>query len=717
MPDWDDDVLRGDEDTGDVPALDPELRKELERVSGRPPGNEREEEVEQQRAAPEKAEEPEPEAQEPATPPEEPQEPEEAEEPEEPDPGATEEWDRADVPEAPPEPPAKPRRTVVIGGGPAGAKQAQPSGAKPPAEPAQPGQPPKPAQPEQPSKPAQPQQTPAERVAAGVSPVTAAARAPAATAAPAAGDGKPPAEGGVPPGMTPLDVIGGDSEGDKPPRRLWLRFFTASFVVVVSFAAATSTSLLLYLSDIAAGLGRGADLRGVKNQLAGVEGGKPETILIIGSDIRPQDRKAHLPGRSDTTMLLRLDPDRNAIALLSIPRDLKVNVPGVGVAKFNEAYAEGGPRLTLRVVRQLTGLKVNHLVNVDFTGFLKAVNSIGCVYVDVDRRYYHSNIGLPASLQYDAINIEPGYQRMCGNNAIHYVRYRHTDTDLVRAARQHDFLREARDRISPAKLISDRHELLRIFTDYTSSDIDDPETMLQVLKLFLASRNAPIKEVHFPARIGRSYVTSSQAQIQKAVQQFLGIQATPGPRGHLPARLASKGNGSRGGASKQPKKAKKKKKGPKPVAPGLEQTSYGRSLAFGVQRKLRFPVFYPTEVASGSIFDQAPRPYTIIAPDDQPFRAYRFVMKTPDSDYYGLQGTTWTDPPLLESPSLTITREGRNYDLYFDGDRLRMVAWHTDHGSYWVANSLLEALTRKQMIGIATTVDRVRPHRKRHNRK
>jgi hypothetical protein len=363
-------------------------------------------------------------------------------------------------------------------------------------------------------------------------------------------------------------------------------------------------------------------------------------------------------------------------------------------------------------VRQLTGLQVNHLVNVDFTGFVKAVNAIGCVYVDVDRRYYHSNVGLPPSLQYDAINIGPGYQRMCGNNAIHYVRYRHTDTDLVRAARQHDFLREARAKISPSKLISDRSELIRIFTTYTSSDIDDPETMLSVLKLFLASRAAPIKEVHFPARLGRSYVTSSQGKIQRAVQQFLGFEPSRGPRGRLPARSATK---HKAGGQKKHKK-KKKNKGPKPVAPGLEQTAYGRSLAFGAQRKLRFPVFYPTEVVSGSTFDQAPRAYTIDGPDDVPYRAYRFVMKTPQGDYYGLQGTTWTAPPILEKPGETITREGRDYQLYFDGDRIRLVAWHTAHGSYWVSNSLLEVLTRKEMIGIATSVDRIRPHRKRHHK-
>ena len=99
---------------------------------------------------------------------------------------------------------------------------------------------------------------------------------------------------------------------------------------------------------------------------------------------------------------------------MSIPRDLKVEIPGVGTEKFTAAYTYGGPKLTLRVVKELTGLPINHVVNVDFLGFVRAVDAIGCVYVDVDRRYFHSNVGVPPSEQYSEINIQPGYQLLCG---------------------------------------------------------------------------------------------------------------------------------------------------------------------------------------------------------------------------------------------------------------------------------------------------------------
>src|SRR5207302_5851035 len=139
---------------------------------------------------------------------------------------------------------------------------------------------------------------------------------------------------------------------------------TASVLIVVSMGAATAASALYFLDNIAGKLGR---LHGVKQQLLPPEQGQPENILILGSDHRASEKGTK--GLSDTTILLRLDPNNNAIALMSIPRDLKVDIPGVGVTKFNAAYAFGGPKLTLRMVKQITGLQINHVVNVDFLGF------------------------------------------------------------------------------------------------------------------------------------------------------------------------------------------------------------------------------------------------------------------------------------------------------------------------------------------------------------
>ena len=128
-------------------------------------------------------------------------------------------------------------------------------------------------------------------------------------------------------------------------------------------------------------------------------------------------------------------------------------------------------------------------MNVDFTGFARAVNAIGCVYVDVDHRYFHQNGPYSSSSDYAEINLQPGYQALCGFDALSFVRYRHTDNDIVRAARQQAFLREARAKVPPERLIEDRKKLIKIFTTYTTlRHRRRPIQMLQVLKLFFDLR-------------------------------------------------------------------------------------------------------------------------------------------------------------------------------------------------------------------------------------
>jgi LCP family protein required for cell wall assembly len=508
----------------------------------------------------------------------------------------------------------------------------------------------------------------------------------------------------------------GDSEPPPKRKRYWWRFTLASVVIVAVTAAATSISILLYIGSIADALSHNNKLQNkVERFLAQTHGGEPENILIIGSDKRASEPED--PGRSDTTLLLRLDPDQNAIALMSIPRDLKVEIPGFGTEKFNAAYTYGGPKLTLQVVKELTGLPINHVVNVDYLGFVRAVDAIDCVYVDVDRRYYHSNVGVAPSEEYAEINVQPGYQLLCGKKALQYVRYRHTDTDLVRAARQQDFLSDARQRVPVADLVLGSNDLIDIFTEYTTSDISDKETML--------------KEVHFPAELGPSFVYASHEAIEEAVDQFLGIEASGGPRGSL-----DEGDGEAGGGAKKHGKGKKKHKGspkphlaaPKPpgsdglVPAGEAGEAEGKAVARKVNRG--FPVFYPARLPSGAFYVESnpyyhvqdPRVYHLKDTDGVRHAAYRMTleMELPDGIHYlGVQGIRgWTDPPILANPSLTKTIHGRDYDIYVDGDRVKMISWTRGENVYWISNSLLQVLTNDQMVGIARSAKVIIPNRK-----
>jgi hypothetical protein len=81
----------------------------------------------------------------------------------------------------------------------------------------------------------------------------------------------------------------------------------------------------------------------------------------------------------------------------------------------------------------------------------------------------------------------------------------------------------------------------------------------------------------------------------------------------------------------------------------------------------------------------------------------------------GIRG--WEDPPILDNPSLTKTINGREYDIYLDGDRVKMVAWHRGENSYWVSNDLLQTLTNDQMMGMARSADVVIPKKKPKQRR
>jgi polyisoprenyl-teichoic acid--peptidoglycan teichoic acid transferase len=168
---------------------------------------------------------------------------------------------------------------------------------------------------------------------------------------------------------------------DIPRPGLWKRLLLGGFLVVFAAAAATAVAAFHEVDKVVDALGEGTELELGANTLATTDPGQAQTLLILGSDRRPRNNVEGAGGaRSDTIMLVRLDPDEEATTIMSLPRDLKVEIPGHGVNKINASYELGGPALTLRTVKRLTGLPINHVVNVTFKGFWRAVNAIGCVY-------------------------------------------------------------------------------------------------------------------------------------------------------------------------------------------------------------------------------------------------------------------------------------------------------------------------------------------------
>ena len=306
--------------------------------------------------------------------------------------------------------------------------------------------------------------------------------------------------------MTPYE------ESERAPNvglGLIKRGLLAMFLVVAMSATALATTVVLEVDDVKNEfLGEGR-LQVDIPEITRAEAGGARTILLLGSDARYEDKKLGLKPRSDTILLVRADPSKDAIAVMSIPRDLKAEIPGHGSDKINAAFENGGERLTVRTVKKLfedaTGddFPITNVISVEFGSFRKAVDYIGGVYVDIDRDYFNDNSA--GGERYATIDVDPGYQKLNGRDALDYVRYRHTDNDFIRAARQQDFLRQARNQAGVRKLVSvgDRKRLARVFGKYFTVDksFRSNKEIFSMLKLafYLIQENPSVNEIRFRA--------------------------------------------------------------------------------------------------------------------------------------------------------------------------------------------------------------------------
>lgn len=159
-------------------------------------------------------------------------------------------------------------------------------------------------------------------------------------------------------------------------------------------------------------------------------------FLLMGVDAREGETNT----RTDTIMLVSVDKEKNRIAMISLPRDTRVNIPGHGLDKINSANVYGGPELVMDTVSELTGVKVDHYLTTNVRGFRDIVDALGGVTIDVEKRMYHYDPYDEPDLQ--KIDLQPGVQRMDGNKALQYVRFRSDALgDVTRTERQQKFLK------------------------------------------------------------------------------------------------------------------------------------------------------------------------------------------------------------------------------------------------------------------------------------
>ena len=259
--------------------------------------------------------------------------------------------------------------------------------------------------------------------------------------------------GGRKKGRVPLETPSRTPKRGAPPaepkrkgRRRWGLWALLALVGLVVLALVWGA--LGYLS-FSGGVEEANDRlpRRALNQLAEQDGSilsTPSTTLVIGTD------GGRAPGRggsrrSDSLMLMRTDPDKHRLTYLSIPRDLRVDIPGVGSSKINAANQFGGPALTLATVRNLTGLPIHHVVVVDFDGFKDLIDALGGIDVTVPKPILSNKFDCPYPRKRCATwkgwRFGKGRQHMDGRRALVYSRIRTnqldpSDNDLSRTSRQ-----------------------------------------------------------------------------------------------------------------------------------------------------------------------------------------------------------------------------------------------------------------------------------------
>ncbi|HEY3423379.1 MAG TPA: LCP family protein [Negativicutes bacterium] len=199
-------------------------------------------------------------------------------------------------------------------------------------------------------------------------------------------------------------------------------------------------------------------------------------VLVLGVDKREDD-----VGRSDTTFVVTIDTVMKKVTTLSIPRDSRTKIAGHGWDKINHAYAFGGSKLSKATVENLLGIPIDYTVVVDFNGFVRMVDAVGGITINVEKRMYYSD-------PYDGdgglyINLQPGVQRLSGRSAIQYVRYRDEEGDIGRVTRQQKFLKALMEEFTKPQLITKLPILIKEFASAVRTDmpITDMLTLIPIV--------------------------------------------------------------------------------------------------------------------------------------------------------------------------------------------------------------------------------------------
>jgi polyisoprenyl-teichoic acid--peptidoglycan teichoic acid transferase len=271
---------------------------------------------------------------------------------------------------------------------------------------------------------------------------------------------------------------------------------------------------------------------------------QPTTIALFGTDHAEGIAGRSSARRSDSIMLLRTDPSRNRIAYLSIPRDLRVDIPGHSASKINAAFQLGGPALALRTVRNFTGIPVNHVVVVDFADFTELVDALGGITVNNPTPILSNRFDCPYSTEercarWQGWRFRKGELHLDGYHALIYSRVRENrldpgETDITRGQRQQQVMQAIMSKIASPSSVLRMPTMGEDLAKPLATDLSTEQFLQLGWRKFRADDG---KTLHCrlggePSSYGGESILVPSEDNRNVVSMFLGASAPqPPPRG------------------------------------------------------------------------------------------------------------------------------------------------------------------------------------------
>jgi LCP family protein required for cell wall assembly len=300
-------------------------------------------------------------------------------------------------------------------------------------------------------------------------------------------------------GLQPGPIGPSPFEPAEGPRHVTVR--RVLFVLLVALAALAISVYVLVSSWLAPGATFGVEDR-------------PVNVLVLGTDRTYDDRGKPMegPARADAIMLVSVNPKANRMYLVSIPRDTKARIEGHGTGKVNASHTYGGQDLTRRTVEDLVGVPIDRYVEIDFQGFVRVIDALGGVEVEVDKDLYY--VDRAGGLKVD---LKKGRQVLNGAEALGYVRYRADALgDINRVKRQQNLLKAVARKATRIRDLGKATKILAILMEHVRTDMSRRD--IASIGWFLVRTRAEVVSETLPGEFSPLYWVPDHERIGDLVE-------------------------------------------------------------------------------------------------------------------------------------------------------------------------------------------------------